>query len=343
MIMTLDDESIRSSTEVQTALCPSESAGKNQAVRTIFLEDGKIVAAAPLAAKEALRALTDEWGLQISGMSGQQLVDHARALDRAIQTVYSTLSESQTRPLHLMHLLLLRQDRFFIAHLGASDAYLIRDRKVHPLALAPSLRKLEEALGFDFDAAGKLEPERISCGNFSWPELPAVHLVSAGYRSGDYLLFTSPGLFEQRDWPGILGSIARSGTPFDQAAVRLSRLGTARLRGGADGYLLVRIDGGTVPASVQEAETSADESRPSMAALAPMRTDDLPQRHLSHQLEIPSFGGPQSSGVPVGGGLAVLGLLVLGLMLFVPYFRESGQPGADAPSPPRTPCSGARR
>src|SRR5262245_45030902 len=288
MLMTLDENPIQKAMQVETALFPSESAGATHALRTTLLEDGgKIVAAAPLSAKSALRALTDEWGLQISGMPGQNLVDHAKSLDAAIGNVYSTLEETLTRSLHLMHLLLLRQDRFFVAHLGASDVYLVRDRKVHPLALAPSLRKLEESLGFEFEAQGKLEPERVACGSFAWPELPILNLVSSGSRAGDYLLFTSPGLFEQRDWPGILGSLARPEAPFDQAAVRLARVGHARLRAEGDGYLLVHLPAAVESAEPAAAPRSAEDSQ-SLRVVPESGMEEAAHKALRHQLEFPT-------------------------------------------------------
>ena len=323
MLMTIEEHSTGNAVRIDTSLCPSESSGPRQTIRTTLLEDGKIVASAPIASKVALRALTDEWGLQISGMSGQNLVDHARALDTALRSVYGSMEDGATGSLHLMNLVLVRQDRFFVAHLGASDVYLIRDRKVHPLALAPSLRSLEQSLGFEFESTSKLEPERVACGAFSWPDLPVMNLVSSGYKPGDYLLFTSPGLFEQRDWPGILGSLARSGTPFEQAAVRLARVGHARLRTDSDGYLLTQIAGPVVAPPVQAPAPSAEDSQ-SLKMAPPIVLDETAHKALSHQLEYPSAMGPsRTSGSPVGVGAAIVCALLLGLLLLTPYFRNA--------------------
>jgi hypothetical protein len=342
MLMMIEENPIQNTLQVETALFPSESAGQTHALRTTLLEDGgKIVASAPLAAKAALRALTDEWGLQISGMPGQNLVDHAKALDLAVHNVYSTLDEGATRSLHLMHLLLLRQDRFFVAHLGASDVYLVRERKVHPLALAPSLRKLEESLGFEFESPGKLEPERVACGSFTWPELPVLNLIGSGLKAGDYLLFTSPGLFEQRDWPGILGSLARAEAPFDQATVRLARVGHARLRAEGDGYLLVHVPGVVEPAAPPPASARTAEDSQTLRALAPTGMEEVAQKALRHQLEFPaSTGTSRPGGAGVGIGIAIVAMMLLGLLLLAPRFR--GAPATSAPDQPgRTPRAGA--
>jgi hypothetical protein len=340
MLMTIDDNPTQHTMLVETALFPSESSGATHALRTTLLEDGgKIVAAAPIAAKPALRALTDEWGLQISGMPGHNLVDHAKALDAAIRNVYSTLEDGATRSLHLMHLSLLRQDRFFIAYLGASDVYLIRERKVHPLALAPSLRKLEESLGFEFDASGKIEPERVACGSFTWPELPLLNLVSSGVKPGDYLLFTSPGLFEQRDWPGILGSLARSETPFDQAAVRLARVGHARVRAEGDGYMLVHIQG--IPEPVPAAQVRTAEDSQPLRIPPPTGMEEVAHKALRHQLEFPSSSGAsKTGGTPIGIGLVVAVLALIGLFVLAPRFKGSPTPPGQA-EPARTPRAGA--
>jgi septal ring-binding cell division protein DamX len=328
MIMTIEEHPISKTLHVETSLCPSESVGANLTLRTTILEDGRIVAAAPLPAKQGLRALTDEWGLQISGMAAHNLVDHANALEAAVRTVYGTLAAEATTGLHHSHLLLLRQERFFVAHLGASDIYLIRDRKVHPLALAPSLRKLEESLGFEFDNSAKLEPERICCGSFSWPDPPSVQLVSAGYRTGDYLLFTSPGLFEQRDWPGILGSVASAGRPFEQAAVRLARLGQARRHADSDGYLLVHVvsEGESRPPAAAHSPEETRQAAPLAAAGAPKSEEAAAPGHYQYQIEFASATGEGRPGgsSPAALGIAVAGLLGLFAVLFLlPYLRST--------------------
>ncbi len=331
MVMTIDNLSLSNSgIRIDTAVCPEPGPESGLSTRTTHLEDGKIVAAAPRKAQPLLRTLTVRWGLLISGKLGDDMLGHARALEEALSYVHSQAAAAMEF-LGNLHLVLLRQNRFLIPHFGTSDVYLIRRRTIHPLVLAPNLQQLEETLGIELPSS-KFDASRVACGSAHWPDASAMQVATSSYLPGDFLLLTSPGLFEKRDWPGILGSIPKNGSPFEQTSNRLARLGRPRVQKEGEGYLLLRIDGEDSESKLEP--TTAAQERPTR----PIHTAEI-QEIIQKQLVAPSPSSPVPRQSP---GLALF-LLVAGLLLLALWYLAPLLWKGDSESAPRHPVQLRRR
>jgi serine/threonine protein phosphatase PrpC len=134
--------------------------------------------------------------------------------------------------------LLVHERNVFLAHVGDSRCYLVRDGRIHQVSEDHSLVNEQVKAGaITADEARTSRFRNIITRSVGFEEEVVVDLVALGGRAGDHLLLCCDGLTNLVDDAEILEVVASS--PLPDVPYRLIRL--ANERGGDDNITVVAL------------------------------------------------------------------------------------------------------
>ncbi len=194
-----------------------------------------------MASAEAAHAVVQEYYLNPRGDPGRVL---RRAIERAnlhvyhLREGYPTLSGMQTT----LTALAVREQRYWVGHVGDSKAFLIRDGKLRQLTRDHTIVQEMRRLGLVGSARVNKHPHRhLLTKTIGGDPLLAIDLQNGSMRAGDCFILATDGLFEHLEPEDVRAAFENPSVDAAAAAC----VQEANRRGGFDNLtvLAVRIAG----------------------------------------------------------------------------------------------------